>query len=91
MTTSGDTGGLYYPSAKFMAEQVGCLDTFHAPRMPGTSESAGECDLPIGAHIEFRTFTTEASRSPGLTERVGNQVGWRKQVRAVSAETGPSS
>jgi len=59
VTTSDDTAGLYYPSAKFMAEQVGCLDTFHTPRMPGSSESAGECDLPNGAHIQFRTFTTE--------------------------------
>jgi hypothetical protein len=57
--TSGDGVAVSYPSAEFMADHiVGCRNTFRPAYLPGTSTSSGECDLPNGAHIEFRTFAT---------------------------------
>ncbi|MCD5316356.1 hypothetical protein [Kineosporia babensis] len=55
---TADDAGLYYPSSRFMAQHVGCLDTFRPAHLPGTSLTSGECDLANGAHIEFRTFAT---------------------------------
>ncbi|WP_285599468.1 hypothetical protein [Kineosporia sp. NBRC 101731] len=71
VTTGDDVGGPYYPSARFMAEHVGCLDVFHPAQMPGGSMSSGECTLANGTFIEFRTFRTGEEASAWLNGAQG--------------------
>ncbi len=71
VTTGDDVGGVYYPSARFMAEHVGCLDVFRPAHMPGNSTSSGECALANGTLIEFRTFNTGEGASAWLNGAQG--------------------
>ena len=71
VTTGDEVGGVYYPSAQFMAKHVGCLQTFHPAHMPGNSQSSGECDLANGTHIEFRIFATGDEASAWLNGASG--------------------
>jgi hypothetical protein len=97
--TADDTGPMY-PSSRFMAEHVGCLDTFRPAAMPGTSATSGECNLPNGAHVEFRTFNTPYEsfawadgawgQSGKLEEAGAGGVGYNWAIR-VTGTTDPSA